>query len=71
VKRANKCSLSRFGQIQRGFNAAYREATAWLDTNVLVKIERRERPDLELELLKMEQDGRALLIPPVRRDRIL
>jgi hypothetical protein len=36
----------------------------WLDTNVLVKIERRERPDLELELLKMERDGHELLIPP-------
>ncbi len=35
----------------------------WLDTNVLVKIERGERPDVELEILKIQQDGHEVLIP--------
>lgn len=36
----------------------------WLDTNLLIKIEKGARPDLELVLLNMQRDGHELLIPP-------
>lgn len=35
----------------------------WLDTNVLVKIQKGERPDIEREILKMQQEGHEVLIP--------
>lgn len=37
---------------------------AWLDTNLLINIEKGARPDLELALLNMQRDGHELLIPP-------